>query len=1057
MGRSASARSTARVGHDSAKKSCIGVFYWIAQNVIVRKTAPPVYLTVMNAMKMKGGGFSVSCNKKSTLILCALLALFFLFPALGIPVVSASTVAEQLIATDLSSDRNGAPITQTIGNGYTHIPTTLTVKIKKSSGSSTTLYGSISCWNDVGYTGACSDQSGWNSGFSLQSSNTIATTSTDSLTLVFTFSSSALRGSKYYTIGVGTLSGNSANDAYGSAAGVYAAGSAANASPLADIYFILEGDIPAGVVIPPVAGVIIAEQGVASDRATGTSGSEPTKRQTIGSGHTQTPLRLLFRVEKDNENSTSWIANMTCWNEARYATLCSDQQAWTDGWLLSGANTETRTGFGEKLLSFTFASTSALRSEKYYKIQLNKSAGDSAWNVKGSAMDAYSSGDADGTASPLADLYFRLEGTAPAPTPVKPDPVIVIPGILGSSDKNGAWVIDPIFHTYDDLIATLAANGYAEGKDLFTFPYDWRKSNVLTALELRDRIDEVQDICACEKVDLVAHSMGGLVARQYIQSDKYENDVDQLIFLGTPHLGSVDTYLAWEGGEVGTKTGRFFQKIKDRFSKVIFLKEAQKAGFLSIFDYVRSRPVLSVNELLPIYDYLYDKTRGDLMAYPSGYPQNAFLENLRNGTGDLVAKVKITNIVGDLGDESTLNLIKIIGSPNPPLWEHGYPEGFDSLTPETAFEFGFGDGTVPLNSTNYIQQGLATTTFAHNFLPTGTEGIILKKLTGKDASVTFDTNSIFKADYKLLLIKLLSPIDVLVTAPDGKRIGKNFQTGNEFNEIDGAFYSGFLTDDEYVTIPNPLDGEYKIEIQGTGTGEYTVATAYISDTVSAEKDFTAHTLPGLESELHLSVNNADPQTLDIAPMDTTPPEIEISSPQAKDYLRSEMLPIAVSIQDTESGVLSSTIAFDDRTPANRSAVDLFFEKLGNHSVNVSATDLLGNATSGSVSFRVVATLESAIADIERAYSLGWIAKKSVKDTLIKKLQSAIKLEKKIDILEEKLSGKPAILKRIEKIEKHIDKLLAKAFLKELEREHPKNINGQAFRLLEEDVRWLLDN
>ncbi|MEK9166314.1 MAG: hypothetical protein AAB846_01105, partial [Patescibacteria group bacterium] len=141
---------------------------------------------------------------------------------------------------------------------------------------------------------------------------------------------------------------------------------------------------------------------------------------------------------------------------------------------------------------------------------------------------------------------FRVEET---PEPHAFDPVIIIPGILGSSDKNGVWVLDPISHTYDNLVNTLAANGYTLGINLFVMPYDWRQSNVLTALQLRDQINGVQEVCRCEKVDLVAHSMGGLVARQYIQSDKYENDVDQLIFLGTPHLGAPKAYLMWEGGE----------------------------------------------------------------------------------------------------------------------------------------------------------------------------------------------------------------------------------------------------------------------------------------------------------------------------------------------------------------------------------------------------------------------------------------------------------------------------------------------------------------------------
>ncbi len=608
--------------------------------------------------------------------------------------------------------------------------------------------------------------------------------------------------------------------------------------------------------------------------------------------------------------------------------------------------------------------------------------------------------------------------------PPKPDPVIIIPGILGSSDKNGVWVIDPIFHTYDDLIDTLKANGYVGGKDLFTMPYDWRESNVLTALELRNKINEVQDVCQCDKVDLVAHSMGGLVARQYIQSDKYENDVDQLIFLGTPHLGAPKSYLMWEGGE--NNIG-----FTDRFMKLLLNKEAKKAGFSSLFDYIRNRPIPSVQELLPTYDYLRDKSTGNLRVYSNNYPQNTFLENLKGGVPNLLDKVKVTNIVGELGATSTINTIRIVPSTNLPLWEHGYPDGFYEKIGDMGLEKGSGDGTVSNLSSGFINNDLIKISAEHIELPSEAEGIIFKKLTSKDATTIIHTWSI--PDMKLLIIKILSPVDVVITAPDSKRIGKDFATNQEVNEIAGAFYSGFLTDNEYLTIPNPLDGEYKIQTQGTDSGPYTIATGYVSDNVSVDKDFTAQTKPGLVAELNLSVNNTNPTALEIKPTDITPPVITAISPESKDYARSELLSITVDIQDSESGVFSSEIKFDDRIVNNGEIVDLFFEKLGNHALRVNAADFVDNAASTTINFRIIATPESTIADIERAYSLNWINKESVKNTLIKKLENIINHNR--DITQKTL----------------------KTFLSELEREHPKHINDQAYELLKENINWLLNN
>jgi pimeloyl-ACP methyl ester carboxylesterase len=209
----------------------------------------------------------------------------------------------------------------------------------------------------------------------------------------------------------------------------------------------------------------------------------------------------------------------------------------------------------------------------------------------------------------------------------KINPVIVVPGIMGSAYKNGVLVLDPILHVYDDLVDTLSANGYQENKTLFPFPYEWRDSNVFTALLLKTKIDEAKTKCkeskientSCDKVDIVAHSMGGLVARQYIESGHYEDDVDELIFLGTPHKGSPKSYLQWEAGEFEDNFSQFLQK---KFFEI----EARKNGYKSLFDYIHERPITSVEELLPIFNYIKDKNTDTTREYPQNYPQNIFLE-----------------------------------------------------------------------------------------------------------------------------------------------------------------------------------------------------------------------------------------------------------------------------------------------------------------------------------------------------------------------------------------------------------------------------------------------
>src|SRR3989344_6529176 len=84
------------------------------------------------------------------------------------------------------------------------------------------------------------------------------------------------------------------------------------------------------------------------------------------------------------------------------------------------------------------------------------------------------------------------------------DPVIIIPGILGSQEKDGVLVMDPILHTYDNLYDSFVAQGYTPNVDLFVFPYDWYQSNVNTAMLLRDRINQITLDRHWPKVDIVA-------------------------------------------------------------------------------------------------------------------------------------------------------------------------------------------------------------------------------------------------------------------------------------------------------------------------------------------------------------------------------------------------------------------------------------------------------------------------------------------------------------------------------------------------------------------------
>lgn len=209
------------------------------------------------------------------------------------------------------------------------------------------------------------------------------------------------------------------------------------------------------------------------------------------------------------------------------------------------------------------------------------------------------------TAPDLGRLY--ASGMEPVRTP----PVILIPGALGSRllDKhNGREVwpgsslhllagskrdlelpFDPVsLHTLDDgleasglfeeafnsdfygaILQTLRqSGGFIAGKPgeradarvrrYYVFAYDWRQDNVTIARRLDDLIEQLRRDYddPTLKVNVIAHSMGGLIIRYYLRYgtvDALEGDgafpinmagagkVGTAVLLGTPNLGSVSS------------------------------------------------------------------------------------------------------------------------------------------------------------------------------------------------------------------------------------------------------------------------------------------------------------------------------------------------------------------------------------------------------------------------------------------------------------------------------------------------------------------------------------
>jgi pimeloyl-ACP methyl ester carboxylesterase len=121
---------------------------------------------------------------------------------------------------------------------------------------------------------------------------------------------------------------------------------------------------------------------------------------------------------------------------------------------------------------------------------------------------------------------------------ISPRPVVLVHGLLNTAEK---------FNEYLGYLESIGLNGYAVGDGQFKGKLNMGSPGnpatpTLTiaenAAQLDIYIDGVKKTTGAEKVDLIAHSMGGLVTRYYIHQLMTEDDVAQLIMLGTPNGGS---------------------------------------------------------------------------------------------------------------------------------------------------------------------------------------------------------------------------------------------------------------------------------------------------------------------------------------------------------------------------------------------------------------------------------------------------------------------------------------------------------------------------------------
>jgi len=101
--------------------------------------------------------------------------------------------------------------------------------------------------------------------------------------------------------------------------------------------------------------------------------------------------------------------------------------------------------------------------------------------------------------------------------------VVIVPHIIQSRQYSALG---------DYLVESL---GYTRGKDLLEFGYDWRHDVRLAAQRLAEAIEAWQ---TSTPVTIIAHSLGTLVTRYYVERLGGKRFVERVILMGGPHFGT---------------------------------------------------------------------------------------------------------------------------------------------------------------------------------------------------------------------------------------------------------------------------------------------------------------------------------------------------------------------------------------------------------------------------------------------------------------------------------------------------------------------------------------
>jgi hypothetical protein len=126
---------------------------------------------------------------------------------------------------------------------------------------------------------------------------------------------------------------------------------------------------------------------------------------------------------------------------------------------------------------------------------------------------------------------------------------------------------------------------------------------------------------------------------------------------------------------------------------------------------------------------------------------------------------------------------------------------------------------------------------------------------------------------------LHSPANLYITDQNGLSVGYNLKSNQSECNIPGAFYSGPNTEPQVISIPNSIEGNYSVQVIGTGNGAFSVDFQTTTSQGTALKTMTGTISSGAIYQYNVQYTN-DTMTvnLDTQTANPSPTPIAYNSP-----------------------------------------------------------------------------------------------------------------------------------------------------------------------------------